>query len=288
MGVRDRELHAGQATGDQPPHEGQPARAVLARHDLEPEHLPLPLRVDAHRDERCHVHGAPALAAPQRHGVEPHVRVRPAVQRPLAETRDQTVQALRQLRHLGLREPRDAERLHQVLHLAGRDPEHVALRHHRHECALRPPPRLEQPAREVRALAQLRERQVNRPEPRVPRPRPIPVARVDAVGTALAVPRAAQPVDLQGHQLRHRLRENLPQHIRRRGLQQLVQRLNSRHPLLGHHVLSSVLHWAMKSGEGAVMAFVYPATATGPRTPRRRTLTTNLRGDRRTVRLTGR
>jgi hypothetical protein len=48
------ELHAGEAAGDQTAHAGKPARAILARHDLEPEHFPLALRVHAHRNQRCH------------------------------------------------------------------------------------------------------------------------------------------------------------------------------------------------------------------------------------------
>lgn len=46
---------------------------------------------------------------------------------------------------------------------------------------------LEQPRREVAALTQLRDRQVDRADPRVPAPRPIPVARVDPLVGALAV-----------------------------------------------------------------------------------------------------
>jgi len=48
--IRDRELHAGEAAGDQAAQEGEPARPVLAGHDIEAEHFALAVRVHAHGD----------------------------------------------------------------------------------------------------------------------------------------------------------------------------------------------------------------------------------------------
>lgn len=237
MRIRDRELHTGEPARDQAAQKREPAGTVLAGHDLEPEHFALACGVHPDGDQDRHVHRAPPVPAAQGHGVEPDVRVRSAVERPFPEARDRRIQALRQLRHLRFREPRDPQRLHQVLDFPRRHAEHIALGHHGDESALGSPARLEQPAREVRALTQLRDRQVNRPEPRVPGPRPVPVARIHPLWRSLAVAGAAQPFDVHGHELGHRVRQDLAQHIGRCRLQQLVQRLNSRHPLLGHRLL---------------------------------------------------
>src|SRR5881397_708651 len=96
---------------------------------------------------------------PSRHftwSVEGDVCVRAAVERPGAEVLDDLVEALRQPRDLALRHPLDAEVLHQFLHPARGDAGEVRVGDHRHERLLGPAPRLQQPVRKVRALAQLR------------------------------------------------------------------------------------------------------------------------------------
>jgi transposase InsO family protein len=139
--------------------------------------------------------------------------------------------------------------------------------------ALRPPPRLQQPAREVRALAQLGDRQVDRPEPRVPRPCAVPVAGVHALRRALAVPRAAQGIHLHRHQL---LTASVRISRNTSGAALSSTLCSTSTPaILSSAIASSPpsSRWATSSKEGAAMAFAYRAAATGPRTPRRRTLT---------------
>ena len=76
---------------------------------------------------------------------------------------------------LALRERGDAERLDQILHAAGRDTQHVRLLDHREEGPLGAPTGLEE-AREVAAVADAGDGQIDRAGPRVPAPLAIPVA----------------------------------------------------------------------------------------------------------------
>src|SRR6266516_4737535 len=59
VGVAGDELDAGQAA-----QERQPAGAVLAGGDVQAKDLPVPVSVDAGRDQGVHVHRAPALTDP--------------------------------------------------------------------------------------------------------------------------------------------------------------------------------------------------------------------------------
>ena len=70
-----------------------------------------------------------------------------------------------------------------------RDAQQVAGRHHADQRLLGPGTALEQPLRDVRAGPQLRDRQLHRAGPRVPRPRPIAVPRVRPPLAGLPAPR---------------------------------------------------------------------------------------------------
>ena len=67
--------------------------------------------------------------------------------------------------------PSSAQRLHQVIDLPRRDAVHVRLLDDREQRVLGAPARLQQ-RREIRARPHLRDRQLDRAHPRVPRPRP--------------------------------------------------------------------------------------------------------------------
>ena len=91
-----------------------------------------------------------------------------AVERAGAEVLDDLIEALRQPRDLALRHPLDAELLHELLDTAGGDAGEVGVGDHRHERLLGPPPRLQQPVGEVRALAQLGHRELDRTDAACP------------------------------------------------------------------------------------------------------------------------
>jgi hypothetical protein len=91
----------------------------------------------------------------------------------------------RQPRDLALRHPLDSELLHQLLDPPGGDAGEVGFGDHRHERLLGPPPRLQQPVREVRALPQLRHGELDRADPCVPVTLPVAVATVDPLERAL-------------------------------------------------------------------------------------------------------
>src|SRR4051794_10688836 len=142
-----------------------PSGAVLGGDDVEPERLAEAVAVDANRVHDADVDRAAALAALDLKRIQGHLRVGCAVERAAAEVLDDHVQALRQPRDLALRHPLDPELLHELLDSARRDAREVGVRDHRHERLLGAPARLQQPVREIRALAQLRHRQLDRADP---------------------------------------------------------------------------------------------------------------------------
>ena len=85
-----------------------------------------------------------------------------------------------------------AHRLDQVVDRAGRDALDVGFLDHRRQRLLRHPARL-QKAREVAALAQLRDAQLDRPGAGLPVAVAVPVAMVDAIGAAFAVAAPVRP-----------------------------------------------------------------------------------------------
>src|SRR6185437_14257637 len=103
---------------------------------------------------------------------------------------------------------------------------------------LGPPPVLQE-AREVRPLAQLGDRQLDRPGPGVPLPPPVAVAGVHPVRRDLAVPRVARDLDVGVHHPLGELPDHLPQHVRARRCQGLLElRAGNRHNVTyGHFAL---------------------------------------------------
>ena len=166
---------------------------------------------------------ATAFAALHDQRVEGDIRIRCAVERPGAEVLDDPVKRLGEPRDLALRHPLDTELLHQLLDPPRRDAGEVGVGDHRHERLLGPPARLQQPVGEVRALTQLRQRELDRADARVPVALAVTVAPVDPLGRALAVGRAADYVCLGTHQRLRHLLHHRPQQIRARLLQLLAQ-----------------------------------------------------------------
>ena len=203
-----------------------------------PEHLPIALARDADGDDRRLAHHAaidPHLVV---RGIDPQIPVL-ARERPRAKRRHHGIELAADARHLRLRDAVQAERLHQLVDLPRRDAVHVGFLHDRQQRVLGPPARLQQ-RREIRPRPHLRNRQLDRAHPRVPRPHPAPVAIRGPLGRPLVPLRPNQPGDLRFHQ---RLREHadaLPQHIPILLLEELANERRQIHSGLRHRVNTSV------------------------------------------------
>jgi hypothetical protein len=107
--------------------------------------------------------------------IQPQVRVG-TLQRPLAEQLDLLIQRPAQRRDPVLGHPIDPQLLDEPVDLAGRDPVHVRLQHDRDDRLLRAPARLQKRREIRRARPLLRDQQLDLPNPRLPPPRPVPIA----------------------------------------------------------------------------------------------------------------
>ena len=183
-------------------------------------------------------------------------------------------------RDLALRHPLHAELLHQLLHASGRDAGEVGIRDHGHERLLRPPPGLQQPVREVGALPELRHRELDRADPRVPVALAVAVSAVDPLRAPLAVPGAAEHVGVRAHQRLRELLHHRPQQIRARLLELLAQPARHVHRVLDHRAppraclrqdFARMTRWSAITRTAAVAP--RSPTARAPRQPRKTTST---------------
>src|SRR4029077_418235 len=94
--------------------------------------------------------------------------------------------------------------------------------------------------REVAALAQLGDAQLDRPGARLPNPVSIAIAVIDAVGAAFAMRGTDEAFDLQLHQALRGKPHHLAQQI---GVRTLLQQSAKAHHLVGHR-------WVLGSREG--------------------------------------
>jgi hypothetical protein len=234
MRVRADQPHAGEAARDQTADERQPGGAVLGGDDVEAERFAEAVPVDADRVHDADVDRPPTLPALDHQRIKRHVRVGRTVERSAPEVLDDRIEALRQPRDLALRHPLDAQLLHQLLHPPRRDAGQVRVGDHRHERLLSPAARLQQPVREVRALAQPRHRELDRADPRVPVALPVAVAAVDPLRRALTVTSAAHGLRVGAHQSFRELLDHRPQQIRARLLKLLAQPARDVHRVLDH------------------------------------------------------
>jgi hypothetical protein len=116
--------------------------------------------------------------------IQPDIGIGRCAQRPRAETLHLAVQLLTQHRYLALADPREPQRLHELVHPTGGNPLHIRLLHHRHQRPFRPPTGLEQ-AREIAAVADPRHPQTDAAHPRIPAPFSTAVAFPGAPGSPL-------------------------------------------------------------------------------------------------------
>jgi hypothetical protein len=160
------------------------------------------------------------------------------IERPIAERLDLHVEVGRHLRDLALGQLPDPELLNEFLDPPGRHPQQVTRGDHADEGLLGPPAVLQQPVREVAALPQLRDRQLDRAGPGVPLPSPVAVAGVHPRLAAFAVASAANRVRVGAHQRVGERLHHRPQHVRDRQVQLLAQHLGRVHTLgCGHRVV---------------------------------------------------
>ncbi len=235
MGVGDRQLDAAQTALEQALQEARPERLGVRGPEAEPDDLAPAFRIHGDRDYGGDRHDPAALAHLEVGRVQPEVRPL-AFQGPLQEAADALVDVLAELRDGAPRDPRETHGLHQLVHPAGghaADPRHL---HDRRQRLLAHFPRLEK-RREVGALAELGDTELERAQPGVERPVAVPVAVVQAVGGALVPAGADHPFDVRLHQqLQHRFRHST-QEVPFAGL---LQQLRQWQSVLGHRMSLSV------------------------------------------------
>ncbi len=172
---------------------------------LDCQHPALATHRDPDRDQRRHRHHPTCLTHLEVRGVEPQVRVRGVTQRPAAERLDLGVERRADAADLALADALDAQGADEVVDTPRGHARHVRLLDHGEQRALGSSPRLQQ-AREVRAVADSWDRELDGAHAGVPAPIAVPVATGEA---ALRIPLAMGEAGELGHLgLHHRLGEH--------------------------------------------------------------------------------
>ena len=229
MGIRDHQLDAAQAAALELAQELDPEGLGLRGADRHAEHLAPAVGVDADRDDHRDRDDAPGLAHLHVGRVDPEIGP-VALDRPLEEGPHALVDLLAQAADLALGDAGHAQRLDQLVDRAGRDALDVGFLDHRRQRLLGHPARLQE-AREVAALPQLGDAQLDRPGAGLPVPVAIAVALRQPLGAALAIAGAGQALHLQLHQALGGKADHLAQQI---GVGALLQQLAKGHPVVGH------------------------------------------------------
>ena len=209
-----------------------PERLGLRLADVEADDLAPAGLVDGVGDHDALARHAAAVADLLDLGVDEQIRVA-ALQRPLAERLDLLVEQPGDPADLALGDPQP-EALDELIDAPGRDAAHVGLLHHAHERLLAALAGLQE-AREVAALADLRDLQLDLARARVPAPRPIPVAMRRSVLGPLPVGGADQLGHLGLHQLPRDRPHRLADHVAVLLAQHLPDDLLDRHPVPTGH-----------------------------------------------------
>ena len=203
MGIGNDQLDTVQAAPRQAFEKAQPKGFGLRRADVQANNLAPTVGVGGDSDYCRDRHDAAALALLQVGGVEPEIR-------PLAGKRsvEQGVHALVDLfaefGNLRLADPGQPHRLHQIVDAAGRHTADPGLLDDRDQRLLRALAGL-QKRREIAALPQLRDAQLQRAQARVEGAVAVAVAPRRTLAAALVAPGSDQPLDVVLHQqLQHR------------------------------------------------------------------------------------
>ena len=185
--------------------------------------LALAVRVDRHGDYGGNAGDAPALALLEVGGIQPQVGP-VANQRAIQEGVHPVVDVLAQLADCVLADPGQPHGLHQVVHPPGRDAADPGLLDDGHQGLLGRLAWLQE-RREVAALPQLGDAQLQAAQARVQRPVAVAVAVSRALAGALVPPGADQAVHIRLHQQLHYGLCNAAQEVAISGFgQQLGQR----------------------------------------------------------------
>jgi hypothetical protein len=233
--VADDQPDAVQATFDERADEARPGTAlVVARAELEPQDPAFASRRHTRRHQGGHADHPARFADLEVRGVEPQVRERGVGERTGAEALDLGVEAGAHPADLAPADPIDPQRPDEVVHPAGADAGDVRLLDDREQRPLGPPPRLEE-ARQVRAVADARDGQLDRPDPGVPAPLAIAVAVGQAtLRVTLALGHPGQLADLGLHDRLGQDPDALAQDVDVTAGARLAQRLEQGHAVVGH------------------------------------------------------
>jgi hypothetical protein len=225
-------LDPDQAAGDQRPEELGPERLGLRSADVQADDLAPARFVDGVGDDDGLALHAAAVADLLDLGVDEQVRIS-ALQRALPKRLHLLVEQRGDPRDLGLRDAQP-ERLDQLIDSPGRDAADIGLLDDRDQRLLGALARLQE-AREIRALADLGDLQLDLAGTRVPTPGAIAVAMRRAVLGALTALGADQLRDLGLHQLLRDRPHRLADHVSVLVAQHLSDDLPDRHPVLTGH-----------------------------------------------------
>jgi hypothetical protein len=206
MGVGNDQLDTAQSAPRQAFQKARPKGFGLRRADMQPDNLAPAIVVGGDSDYRRNRDDAAALALLQVSGVEPQIRPF-AGERPIEKGMHALVDLFAQLGDLRLADPRQSHRLHQIVDTAGRHTADPRLLDDRDQRLLRALAGFEK-RREIAALPQLRDAQLQRAETGVESAVAMAVAPSRAFTAALVTPGPNQPLDIGFHQqLQHRLRD---------------------------------------------------------------------------------
>ena len=153
------------------------------------------------------------------------------------------------------------KRLDELVHPPGRHPEQVAGRDHRGQRPLGAFAAFQQPVREVGAVPQLGDREIQGACAGVELAMPVAVALIGPLGAALAVSGAAQRVGLRAQQGVDERREQFAQHVGVGGGESIGQHGRPVDIVgSGHRVYSFARVTLAGLSKNHAMTFIHPAT----------------------------
>ena len=233
--VADDEADPVEAALDERADEGRPGAAlVVPRRQLEAEDPPLAGAGDPGRHEGRHRHDPPAFADLEVRGVQPQIGIRLVGERATPEGRDLGVERRADPGHLALADRGDAQGPDEVVDPPCGNAQHVCLLDDRQQGPLGPAPRLEERG-EVRAVADPRDRQLDRPHPGVPAPVAVPVAAGQAaLRVTLPVGQARELGHLGFHDRLGEHPDALAQDVDVAVGHRLAQGVEQSHAVVGH------------------------------------------------------
>jgi hypothetical protein len=234
VAVGHHQLDAAQAPVGERAQEVGPERLGLKGAGRHARDLAPAVGVHGGGDYHGGAHDPPVLAHLHVGGVGPQAGPL-ALDRPGEEGAHPRVDLLADAAHLALGDAREAHGPDRVVDGTGRDAVHVGLSDHRRQGALGRAARLRD-GREVGALPELGDPEVDPSRPGVPRPLAVAVALVGAGRAAPAVAGAAQPFHLERHRPLGGVGQRLAHQV---GGAALLDQLEERHSRLGHRRLRS-------------------------------------------------